>query len=193
MSENFQNNQTPPQPPQFAQPQTPPKTSGLAIASLVLGILGVLTAIFLIGFLFSIVGIILGIVAISKINKDPAELSGKGLAIGGIATSCASFALLFLLALIAIPNFINLREKAYDASAKSAGRNAKLAQEVFYNDVYYAKDQTYTTDLNVLLKIDKHLIDDPGVTFNFLYGSTDGFTLTTTHKDGTGKEFMYQD
>lgn len=58
----------------------PPKTSGLAIAALVLGIVG-----------FCIPGVglialILGIVALSKIGAEPARLQGRGLAITGIVT-----------------------------------------------------------------------------------------------------------
>jgi type IV pilus assembly protein PilA len=35
-----------------------------------------------------------------------------------------------ILALITIPNFQKLREKAYDASAQSSGRSTKLAEEI---------------------------------------------------------------
>jgi type IV pilus assembly protein PilA len=38
-------------------------------------------------------------------------------------------AIIGILALIAIPNFIQLRSRAYNASAQSWGRNAKTAQE----------------------------------------------------------------
>ena len=48
------------------------RTSGMAIASLVLGILGI-----------SILAIIFGAIAISQTNKDP-NLKGRGLAIAGL-------------------------------------------------------------------------------------------------------------
>ena len=41
-------------------------------------------------------------------------------------------AIIGILALIAIPNFIELRKRAYNSSAESAGRNSKTAQEVYY-------------------------------------------------------------
>lgn len=67
------------------EPTGPAKTSGVAIGSLVLGILALLSGFFVIGGLFGIIGLILGIVALRQ-TKDPA-VGGKGLAIGGIVTS----------------------------------------------------------------------------------------------------------
>lgn len=96
-----------------------------------------------------------------------------------------------ILALIAIPNFQNLRQKAYDASALSAGRSAKLAQEIYYQDhqdLYYH----YTSDLTDLLKHDRNLTDDGGVTFIFGYKGDTNFTFTTQHANG-GKTFIYKD
>ena len=59
--------------------------SGLAIASLVCGILGVLTGIFIFsGLSLGLAGIVLGIVALVKVKNGTA--SGKGMAIGGIVT-----------------------------------------------------------------------------------------------------------
>ena len=101
-------------------------------------------------------------------------------------------AIIGILALIAIPNFINLRQKAYDASAKSAGRNAKLAEEVYYNDRESVAG-AYTSDMNLLLQVDKNLTDDAAVTFNIVFAGASGFTLYTTHATGSGKSFTYHD
>jgi hypothetical protein len=60
------------------------KKNGLGIASLILGIVGFLTGIFMIGILFDIVAIILGIIAITS------EKNNKGLAIGGVVISVTS-------------------------------------------------------------------------------------------------------
>jgi len=57
-----------------------PKTSGLAIASLVCGIFGLLL-------LPGLLGVILGIIAISRINSSNGAIKGKGLAIGGLVLS----------------------------------------------------------------------------------------------------------
>lgn len=66
------------------------KTSGLAITSLVLGILSIFTL-----FLTALPAIILGIISIFKIEKSAGQLKGKGLAIAGIAVPGAS--LLFIM------------------------------------------------------------------------------------------------
>ena len=59
-----------------------PKTSGLAITSLILGIVGGCT----LG-LLSIVGLILGIMAAKKIKASGGTIGGRGLAIAGIIVS----------------------------------------------------------------------------------------------------------
>jgi hypothetical protein len=65
--------------PLFAVPAET-KTSGLAITSLVLGILGICG-------ITALVGLIMGIVALVKINRSGGRLSGQGLAIAGICVS----------------------------------------------------------------------------------------------------------
>lgn len=70
------------------------KTSGLAITSLVLGILSILFTVFT-----GIAAIILGIVALSKIGKSAGHLKGKGLAITGIAVP-AAWMLIVVLAIL---------------------------------------------------------------------------------------------
>lgn len=70
---------TPPPRPVLPAPATP-RTSGLAIASLLLGI-GGLTILPLLG---SIVAIILGYMARAEIRQRPAELEGNGIALAGI-------------------------------------------------------------------------------------------------------------
>ncbi len=68
---------------------------GMAVASLVLGILGVLTAFFLLGGLLGLVAVILGFVALGKIKKGEAD--GRGLAIGGIVTGAIALVLTLIL------------------------------------------------------------------------------------------------
>lgn len=79
MSENNGSDQTtsPPAEP-VNQSSTPPK--GLAVASLVLGIIGFLSSLFIIGALFALPGLVLGVGALIK--RQP-----KGLAVAGIVLS----------------------------------------------------------------------------------------------------------
>jgi len=66
-------------------PSPDAKTSGLAITSLVLGILSIFTL-----FLTALPAIILGIISIFKIEKSAGQLKGKGLAIAGITVPSAT-------------------------------------------------------------------------------------------------------
>lgn len=61
------------------------QTSGMAIASLVLGILGFCT-----GGITSLIGLILGIVSMAQISASKDKLRGSGLAIAGIVVSVIS-------------------------------------------------------------------------------------------------------
>jgi len=61
------------------------KRSGLAIAALVLGLLGFVTY-----GVTAVVGLIMGIAGLNKINLSGGRFTGKGLAIGGICVSACS-------------------------------------------------------------------------------------------------------
>ncbi len=71
--------------------------SGMAIAALVCGIVGIALTPFCVP--VGLVGLILGIIATVRASREPQRYGGKGLAIGGICTGGASV----LLALVAIP------------------------------------------------------------------------------------------
>ena len=88
------------------------KTPGLAIWSLVLGILG-LTCFWI---LTAIPAVICGHVAYGRIRRSAGALTGEGLALGGIITGYIGIALsilvLPLLMAIAVPNFVKARSTA---------------------------------------------------------------------------------
>lgn len=94
------------------------KNAGLAVASLVVGIISFLTLSFVgIG---AITGIVLGIAALSKIKKNPAQYGGQGMAIAGLITSVLSIMIAVPLAIIiaiAVPNMLASRMAANEASA----------------------------------------------------------------------------
>ena len=90
-----------------------PKNCGLAVWSLVLGILALVLVC--IGPLFGIPAVICGHMAHSRIKRSAGALSGGGLALGGLITGYLSIALIPLigiLAAIAIPNFVKARNTA---------------------------------------------------------------------------------
>src|ERR1041384_1312719 len=73
----------PPRPTSTATfPGVVPRTSGLAVSSLVLGILGIISC-----GISSLVGIILGSVALAQIKRSGGQLKGEGLAIAGLCVS----------------------------------------------------------------------------------------------------------
>jgi hypothetical protein len=84
------------------QPQYRPanQSQGLAVASLVLGIVSVSVGWCYIGVLTAPIGLILGIVSLLQIKKDPSKYGGKNLAIGGIVTSSIGAVLVTLLFLL---------------------------------------------------------------------------------------------
>jgi len=89
-----------------------PKTSALAIWSLVLGILSLVCfTIFA-----AIPGVICGHKALTKIKRSNGTLTGQGLAIAGLVTGYLgiAWAVLFipLMMAIAIPNFVKARDTA---------------------------------------------------------------------------------
>jgi competence protein ComGC len=90
-----------------------PKNNNLAVTSLVLGILSVLACG--VGIIFSIPGVITGIMGLRRVKSSQGSQKGHGLAVTGIVLSAVSLVMLpiiGLLAAVAIPNFVKAREAA---------------------------------------------------------------------------------
>lgn len=83
------------------------KTSGMAIASLVFGILSFCLSIFA-----GIPAIILGIVSLNAIGRSQGALAGKGLAIAGIVTGCIGSLLIMCQVALLLPAISAAREAA---------------------------------------------------------------------------------
>lgn len=108
------------------------KNAGLAVASLVVGIISFLTLSFLgIG---AITGIVLGIAALLKIKKNPAQYGGQGMAIAGLITSALSIMIAVPLAIImaiALPNLLASRMAANEASAVRLLRTIESSEATY--------------------------------------------------------------
>jgi hypothetical protein len=70
------------------------RTSGLAVTSLVLGVIGLIFSF------LGILAIILGAIAISQINREP-DLEGRGLAIAGLVLGIIDIAVWLLVIIFA--------------------------------------------------------------------------------------------
>ncbi|MCG2801380.1 MAG: DUF4190 domain-containing protein [Cellulomonas sp.] len=93
----------------------PPKTNGLAIAALVLGIAGFFCGI------TGIIGVVLGIVALNQIRSG--RDTGRGLAIAGIITGAISTALAVLGIVLAATGFWSAFSDASTSSTSSSGHS----------------------------------------------------------------------
>jgi prepilin-type processing-associated H-X9-DG protein len=100
-----------------------PPRQGLAVAALICGIGGLVLCP-----LVGIVGLVMGIVALLRANRDPREYGGKGLAIGGICTGAISMLLFPLMIAILLPSLSRARElsKRLVCSANMAGINSAM-------------------------------------------------------------------
>ncbi len=110
------------------------KTSGLAIASLVLAILSPLTCM-----ISAIPAIILGIVALVKINQSQGQLKGNGLAIAGIAVPVAALPIIAMLMGILMPALARVRQTSFKmvcANNMSALSKAMLIYANDYDDKF---------------------------------------------------------
>src|SRR5688572_10576087 len=105
------------------------KTSGLAICSLVLGILSLTCFSILTG----IPAVVCGHISLSRIKQAAGMLTGRGLALAGLITGYISIALSFvmipLMLAIAIPNFVKARGTAQTNACINNLRQIEGAKE----------------------------------------------------------------
>ena len=136
------------QPPvDYASPYGQPRTSGLAITSLVLGIVAIVTSCVGIGVLLGIAAVILGVIALGQM-KEPG-VGGRGMAIGGIVTGAlAPLLIVPLLISILLPSLNRARETANRVKCASNMRQIALGGIIYGNE---ADDQIFPSDLHTIL------------------------------------------
>ena len=118
--------------PQFDPTTATGETSGKALASLVVGIFGLLF------FPIAIGAIILGHMSRSEIRKSNGRLKGDGMATAGLVMGYGAFAIIpfiLIIAAIAIPNLLRARLAANEASAASGVRTI-ITAEAAYQEKY---------------------------------------------------------
>ena len=83
------------------------KTSGMAISSLVLGILGVFTC-----GVTALIGLILGIIAMVKVKNSGGKLGGGGIALAGVIVSGIFLVMIPIYAAMMLPALAAAKQKA---------------------------------------------------------------------------------
>lgn len=126
-------------------------TSGLAITSLVCGILG----FFCLG-ITSIVAVITGHMAKSKIKRAAGAIGGDGLALAGLILGYLGFCLIFVsvLASLAVPAFNSVQRQGNQMKSVSNAKQLVLGMKMYAQD----HDGKFPPTLETLF--DEQLIDD---------------------------------
>ena len=117
------------------QPLGPRRTPPTAVIGIVLALIPICV---------NVIGVVLGIVALVQISKQPRRYRGRGLAIAAIVVG-SLWLVLGLLAAIAIPNFQNFAAKAKQSEAKVLLMQVRRAQTD-----YYGRNGTYATTFEQL-------------------------------------------
>lgn len=133
-------------PPAAQQPLSPAKTSGLAIASLVLAILSPFTCFFT-----AIPAIILGIVAFVIISQNRGQLKGTGLAVTGIALPLVLVLVSALLMGMFMPALARTRQLAFRVHCGANMASLGRAMLIYTND-YDDKFPTQTKWCDLLIE-----------------------------------------
>ena len=107
----------------------PPKNSGLAVTSLVLGCLGLLSC-----GITALVGLVLGIIALVRINKSNGQLGGRGLALAGTIVSAAFLLLGLIFAGIILPPVSRVKQKSANVICLSNVKQLNLGLIMYAND-----------------------------------------------------------
>ncbi len=129
-----------PAPPRPAMPAVPgpiagsgPRSSGMALASLIFGIV----AFILLPFIAAIPAIIFGHIALTRIRRDPLGFGGRGQAVAGLVLGYVNLALIPFIAFVAgltLPALAKAKGKAQRISCVNNLKQVALAARIYSND-----------------------------------------------------------
>jgi type IV pilus assembly protein PilA len=129
-----------------------PLKKGMAVASLVIGILGFFTlGILGVG---AVIGIVLAVMAMGKAKRNPYEYGGQGVATAGLVMNILSVVIVVpvgIIAAIAIPNLLAARRAANEGATISVLRKIHSAEATYQatagNGSYGTMDQLVSEQL----------------------------------------------
>jgi hypothetical protein len=131
----------------------PPKTSGLAVTSLVLGIFGLFTC-----GITGLPGLIFGIVGLMKIKGSGGTLSGCGMAIAGIVISGVFLLLMPLIsAAMLLPALAAAKERAQTINCVNNEKQLALAVRIYCGDNtnHFPSAATWCDDIKTIVGSEK--------------------------------------
>jgi hypothetical protein len=107
----------------------PAKTSALAVTSLVLGVLGVFTC-----GITALIGLIFGIVAMTKVKNSGGRLGGFGLALAGTIVSGIFLFMIPIYAAMLLPALAAAKQKAQEINCVNNEKQLALAVKIYSGD-----------------------------------------------------------
>lgn len=108
---------------------SPAKTSSLAVCSLIFGCIGLFTC-----GISSVVGLILGILAMSKVKKSNGALTGHGIALAGTIVSGVFLLMLPIWAAMVLPALVKARQRAHTIQCMNNMKQLALAVRIYSSD-----------------------------------------------------------
>lgn len=171
---NFTPQNTPPPPPiepptqpEHTMPSEQRKSSGLAITSLVLSIVGLLTTWILgLGILLAVLAAIFGIVALAK-NQGGKGMSIAGIIIGGINILIGVFILT-----IGLVSYNGIQDRAVSTQNESSARKLQKKAEL-YNIQMGSYDRNNYPTYEELVASDSTSIKLDSETLNLIHGGNE--------------------
>ena len=134
------------------------RTSGLAIASLVLALLGLVTC-----FVTALPAFICGLIALVRIGRSRGQARGVGLAIAGMVIPVVSLMLATLMAAILLPALVTVRGVAQTSVCQSNMKTLALAMTLYSLDNDGAlPSQDSWTELLVQYNVSSKVFECPG-------------------------------
>lgn len=118
-----------PPPLPSAAPPVPAKTSGLAVTSLVLGVLGMFTC-----GITALFGLILGVMAMFKVKQSRGALGGNGIALAGVIVSAIFLFMIPIFAAMLLPALAAAKQKAQEINCINNEKQLALAVRMYSDD-----------------------------------------------------------